>query len=53
MTGSRRDQTAAEARDIVRRAAGDASGLTIKGQVRRAALNLGYPADAWRVREAW
>ena len=47
------DAAAAEAREIVRRAVGDAAGLTVKGQVRRAAQNLGYPADAWRVREAF
>ena len=47
------DARAAEARDAVRRAVGDASGLTVKGQIRQAARNLGYPADSWRVREAW
>ncbi len=44
---------AAEAREIVRRAAGDAGGLIVKGQIRQAARNLGYPADSWRIREAW
>ncbi len=47
------DGLAAEARDAVRRAVGDASGLTVKGQIRQAARNLGYAADSWRVREAW
>ncbi len=37
----------------MRRAVGDASGLTVKGQIRQAARNLGYAADSWRVREAW
>ena len=44
---------AAEARSIVREAAGRSSGLIVKGQIRQAARNLGYPADSWRVREAW
>ncbi len=53
MKDTRRDETATEARDIVRRAVGDAAGLTIKAQLRQAARNLGYLAEAWRVREAW
>ncbi len=44
---------AAEARDIVRRAVGDATGLTIKAQVRQAARNLDFPAESWRPREAF
>ena len=44
---------ASEAQQIVRRAAGNASGLIVKGQIRQAARNLGYAADSWRVREAW
>ena len=44
---------ATEAHQIVRRAAGGASGLTVKGQIRQAARNLGYAADSWRIREAW
>lgn len=44
---------AAEAQTIVRRAAGNASGLIVKGQIRQAARNLGYPAESWRIREAW
>ncbi len=47
------DAVAAEARDIVRRAVGDATGLTIKAQVRQAARNLGFPAESWRPREAF
>ncbi len=46
------DETATEARDLVRRAVGDASGLTIEAQLRQAARDLGYVADAWRLREA-
>ena len=53
MKDARHDDTAAEARDLVRRAVGDASGLTIKGQIKRATENLGYPVGAWRPREAW
>ena len=37
---------------MVRRAIGDAAGLTIKAQIRQATVHLGYGADAWRVREA-
>lgn len=44
---------ALEAQQLVREAAGNTSGLTIKGQIRQAARNLGYPSDSWRVREAW
>jgi hypothetical protein len=47
------DAVGAEARRIVHQAAGDASGLTIKGQIRQAARHLGYAADSWRVRDAW
>ena len=47
------DAVGAEAKRIVHQAVGDASGLTIKGQIRRAARHLGYAADSWRVREAW
>ncbi len=47
------DAVAAEARDIVRRAVGDATGLTIKAQVRQAARNLEFPAESWRPREAF
>ncbi len=43
---------ATEAKDLVRRAIGDAAGLTIKAQIRRATANLGYGDDAWRIREA-
>ncbi len=42
-----------EARDLVRRAAGDVVGKTVAAQVRQAARNLDYPAESWRVREAW
>ncbi|MGI4764664.1 MAG: hypothetical protein ACRYGP_06325 [Janthinobacterium lividum] len=49
---ARRDETATEAREIVRRAVGDAAGLTIKAQLRQAARNLGYVGDTWRLREA-
>lgn len=52
MKDGRRDEIATEARDIVRRAVGDAAGLTIKAQLRQAARNLGYVGDAWRLREA-
>lgn len=45
--------SASEARDLVRRAVGDASGLTIKAQLRQAERNLGYGMDGWRVRDAW
>lgn len=44
---------ATEAREIVRRAAGDVSGRTVAAQIKRATENLGYGAGAWRVREAW
>ena len=44
---------AMEAQEIVRRAAGNASGMIVKGQIRQAARNLGYTADSWRIREAW
>ena len=44
---------AAEAQHIVREAAGSASGLTVKGQIRQAARNLGYAVESWRIREAW
>ncbi len=37
----------------MRRAAGDVVGKTVAAQVRQAARHLGYPADDWRVREAW
>lgn len=37
----------------MRRAVGDAAGLTIKAQVRQAARNLGFPAESWRPREAF
>jgi hypothetical protein len=47
------DAVGAEAKRIVHQAVGDASGLTIKGQIRQAARHLGYAADSWRVREAW
>ncbi len=47
------DGIAAEARDIVRQAAGSVTGKTVAAQVRQAARNLGYPAESWRVREAW
>lgn len=50
---ARADGTATEARDLVRRAVGDASGLTIKAQLRQAARNLGYVTEGWRVRVAW
>lgn len=53
MTRARPDGPATEARDLVRRAVGDASGLTIKAQLRQAARNLGYVTEGWRVREAW
>ena len=29
------------------------TGKTVAAQVRQAARHLGYPADDWRVREAW
>lgn len=44
---------ATEARDLVRRATGDVAGKTVAAQVRQAARHLGYPAESWRVREAW
>ena len=44
---------AAEARALVRRAAGDVAGKTVAAQIREAARNLGYGADDWRSREAW
>ena len=44
---------ALEAQKLVRHAAGGTSGLTVKGQIRQAAINLGYSADSWRIREAW
>ncbi len=44
---------AAEARDLVRRAAGDVVGLTIAAQIRQAARHLGYQSDDWRPRELW
>lgn len=44
---------AIEAQTIVRHAAGTTAGLTVKGQIRQAAVNLGYPAGSWRIREAW
>lgn len=47
------DAIAAEAREIVRQAAGRSSGLTVKGQIRQAARNLGYTTENWRIREAW
>ena len=47
------EAVAAEARDIVRRAAGDTAGKTIAMQIKRATENLGYAAAAWRIREAW
>ena len=34
-------------------AAGDVAGKTVAAQVRQAARHLGYPAESWRVREAW
>ncbi len=37
----------------MRRAAGDVVGKTVAAQVRQAARQLGYPAESWRVREAW
>ena len=37
----------------MRRAVGDATGLTIKAQVRQAARNLDFPAESWRPREAF
>ncbi len=37
----------------MRQAAGSVTGKTIAAQVRQAARHLGYPADDWRVREAW
>ncbi len=37
----------------MRRAVGDATGLTIKAQVRQAARNLGFPPESWRPREAF
>ena len=47
------EAVAAEVRDIVRQAAGSVTGKTVAAQVRQAARNLGYPAESWRVREAW
>ena len=44
---------AAELRDLVHQAAGDVAGKTVAAQVRQAARHLGYPAESWRVREAW
>ena len=35
------------------KAAGDVAGKTVAAQVRQAARHLGYPAESWRVREAW
>ena len=37
----------------MRQAAGSVTGKTVAAQVRQAARHLGYPADDWRVREAW
>ena len=37
----------------MRRAAGDVTGKTVAAQVRQASRHLGYPAESWRVREAW
>ncbi len=37
----------------MRQAAGNVTGKTVAAQVRQAARNLGYPAESWRVREAW
>ena len=34
-------------------AAGGVAGKTVAAQVRQAARHLGYPAESWRVREAW
>ena len=54
---SREDESvstiAVEAQTIVLKAAGDVAGLTIKGQLRRAARALGYPDGSWRIRAAW
>lgn len=44
---------ATDARDLVRRVAGDVAGLTVAAQIRQAARHLGYPPESWRVREAW
>ena len=44
---------AAEARGIVLDAAGDTAGLTVKGQLRKAARALGYRDSHWRIRAAW
>ena len=44
---------AAEAQQMVLRAAGDTAGLTIKGQLRKAARALGYSDGSWRIRAAW
>lgn len=44
---------AEEGKALVRRAAGDTSGMTVGAQIQKAAKALGYPAHSWRVREAW
>ena len=51
--GGAPDAVAAELRDLVHKAAGDVAGKTVAAQVRQAARHLGYPAESWRVREAW
>ena len=42
-----------EGQVIVRQAAGETAGLIIAAQIQKAARALGYPADSWRIREAW
>ncbi|RYC29903.1 hypothetical protein D3273_21765 [Lichenibacterium minor] len=51
--GSSPEAVAAELRDLVHQAAGGVAGKTVAAQVRQAARHLGYPAESWRVREAW
>ena len=51
--GGSPDAVAAELRDLVHKAAGNVVGKTVAAQVRQAARHLGYPAESWRVREAW
>ncbi|RYC29294.1 hypothetical protein D3273_24600 [Lichenibacterium minor] len=51
--GGSPDAVAAELRDLVHQAAGNVVGKTVAAQVRQAARHLGYPAESWRVREAW
>lgn len=44
---------AIEAQEMVLKAAGNTAGLTIKGQLRKAARALGYADGSWRIKAAW